>query len=370
VKPTTATIDNDTASWSLSWQPEGYCNSFTQEAIQANAPATSGVYGLFNFHCQVFIGESANIREALMRHERETDFQSAHLRPTGFTFEPCAQEACKNLAARLITQFRPVMQSQAALDESPSPFIGVGMDETAGYHQLLNNHADQDFPPRDEQRPQIPRRSDFKGTLVTTLAATALAASVFVFYFGLPARMQPLITVADKLLMFGNASKHPAPSGAAELAFKPRNPSANYADVTPANQNTQVAPAESKFNDSRTHQDGTVSPTAKSSSIADKRSIKKSSAPAAESAQSSAPSTLNKKWTVQISAAPAKDIADTLVQRLKANGYDGYSVQAEVQGQTYYRVRVGHFDAREQAEAMRQTLSQQEGYRDAYLTED
>ena len=79
---------------------------------------------------------------------------------------------------------------------------------------------------------------------------------------------------------------------------------------------------------------------------------------------------LSKKWSVQISAAPAKDIADTLVQRLKGNGYDGYVVQAEVNGQTYYRVRVGRFDTREEAESVRQSLARQEGYRDAYLTGD
>ena len=73
---------------------------------------------------------------------------------------------------------------------------------------------------------------------------------------------------------------------------------------------------------------------------------------------------------MQISAAPAKDIADALVQRLKADGYDGYVVQAEVKGQTYYRVRVGRFDAREEAESVRQSLARQEGYRDAYLTGD
>jgi cell division septation protein DedD len=59
-----------------------------------------------------------------------------------------------------------------------------------------------------------------------------------------------------------------------------------------------------------------------------------------------------------------------LLQRLKAKGYDGYVVQADVKGQTYYRVRVGNFDSREKAESARQSLTRQEGYRDAYLTGD
>ena len=73
---------------------------------------------------------------------------------------------------------------------------------------------------------------------------------------------------------------------------------------------------------------------------------------------------------MQISAAPAKDIADKLVQRLKASGYNGYVVRAELKEKTYYRVRVGHFESREKAESVRQTLARQEGYRDAYLTAD
>jgi DedD protein len=73
---------------------------------------------------------------------------------------------------------------------------------------------------------------------------------------------------------------------------------------------------------------------------------------------------------VQVSATPAKEIADTLVQRLKASGYDGYVVQAEVKGQTYYRLRVGRFDAREEAESVRQSLARHEAYRDAYLIGD
>ena len=79
---------------------------------------------------------------------------------------------------------------------------------------------------------------------------------------------------------------------------------------------------------------------------------------------------VSKKWSVQISAVPGKAVADTLLERLKAGGYDSYVVKAEVKGQTYYRVRVGHFDAREEAESVRQSLARQESYRDAYLTGD
>src|SRR5258706_4977522 len=123
-KPTTAHIDKEAMRWNLSWHPEGRCDSFTKEAILDCAPPTSGVYALFNFDCQVFIGESANIQEALLRHESETDFQSGHLRPTDFTFEPCAAELRAAKAAELIARFRPVLQTEATLIETSSPSNG------------------------------------------------------------------------------------------------------------------------------------------------------------------------------------------------------------------------------------------------------
>ena len=120
MKSAAADMDKEPVRWSLSWKPEGRSESFTREAILAAAPSTSGVYGLFNFDCQVFIGESANIHEALLRHESETDFQSGHLRPTGFTFEPCAAELRAAKAAELIARFRPVLQTEAALPGASS----------------------------------------------------------------------------------------------------------------------------------------------------------------------------------------------------------------------------------------------------------
>jgi cell division septation protein DedD len=77
-----------------------------------------------------------------------------------------------------------------------------------------------------------------------------------------------------------------------------------------------------------------------------------------------------RKWSVQISAAPSKDTADNLLQQLKTNGHEGYIVQAEVKGQTYYRVRVGHFAAQGEADSLRQLLARDEGFRDAFLARD
>jgi cell division septation protein DedD len=59
-----------------------------------------------------------------------------------------------------------------------------------------------------------------------------------------------------------------------------------------------------------------------------------------------------------------------LMERLKIDGYHGYVVPAKVNGKTYFRVRIGPFDGRDEAESVRQSLARQDGYRDAYLSGD
>ena len=147
---------------------------------------------MVNFNRQIFIGESANIREALLRRESETDFKSHGLKPTGFTCELCGAESRKLWAAELIARFQPLLQKEV-------------VDRTA-------------------------------------------------------------------------------------VALKRSNPKRN-----------------------------------------------------------------------------GSNIADKLVQQLKAKGYDGYVIEANVKGQTYYRVRVGRFPKREEAESTRQSLALHESYEQAFV---
>ncbi|HEX9144908.1 MAG TPA: SPOR domain-containing protein [Candidatus Binatia bacterium] len=74
------------------------------------------------------------------------------------------------------------------------------------------------------------------------------------------------------------------------------------------------------------------------------------------------------QWTVQIKSSPDRKFADTWRDRLKAKGYDAFVAQGEVKGQTWYRVRVGHFAARADAEALRTTLESKEGLSGGFLT--
>ncbi len=65
-------------------------------------------------------------------------------------------------------------------------------------------------------------------------------------------------------------------------------------------------------------------------------------------------------WTVQVKSSTDKAFADRWVDRLKSKGYDAFSSEADINGQTWYRVRVGHLDTRGEAETLQGALEAQE----------
>jgi cell division septation protein DedD len=352
LKPTAVSVDKEATRWSLSWQPDGCCNSFTREAILASAPVASGVYGLFNFDCQIFIGASVNIREALLRHASETDFQSQHLRPTGFTFEPCAPELSKSKVDELIAKFRPVLQVEAALTEpwtlssNPSLIKDIEDSKTSSDHHEFPIHE-------SERQPKVRRRFQFN-RLGTLVAGIIIASALVMFYFSVP---------ADYTIQKRANGANPAPVETKISLGSQKMPSSIDGPVSISNRGAKPT-TKSDVRTSASTQNVSAKLDAKNTAAA---RVPPARSPQTQSAKTT---NLDKKWSVQISAVPAKETADSLVQQLKAKGFDSYLVQTDVKGQTYYRVRVGHFDAREEAEALRQSLARQESYRDAYLTGD
>jgi cell division septation protein DedD len=238
------------------------------------------------------------------------------------------------------------------------------VSETDQDGQELETYADhREFPVHErEERPKVRRRFQLKRTQAVTLVAMFVASALVIFYLGMP---------ADYTIQKRANGANPT-SDQTEIGL--RRPNAPSIDTGRglANQRASTTPAKPDVHASASTPNGAVRVAARSASAADERGVQTLLAPGKTRpmADSSGSANLSKNWSVQISATPAKNIADTLIQQLKAKGYDGYMVQAEVKGQTYYRVRVGHFNAREEAESVRQSLARQEGYRDAYLTGD
>lgn len=74
-------------------------------------------------------------------------------------------------------------------------------------------------------------------------------------------------------------------------------------------------------------------------------------APKPVTAKDDRPATSAKgEWIVQVASVTQESNANTLAQKLQKSGWTSFVVSAAVNGQTYYRVRVGPYTTREQAD--------------------
>ena len=83
-------------------------------AVQRDAPAASGVYGLSNSREWIYIGETGNIQASLLEHLAEGERFGAGRLATGFSFELCPPEFRVARQNRLISQLKPIGNSPPA----------------------------------------------------------------------------------------------------------------------------------------------------------------------------------------------------------------------------------------------------------------
>jgi cell division septation protein DedD len=357
----------------MSWQPNGRYYTFSPEVIRACVPASSGVYGLFNFNYQLLIGESDNLQEALLRHRSDNDLQPRRYRPTGFTFQVYPADSRKRKAAELIEKFRPVRQPEAALTEPAPPTAdpaenGLPLDELDRARIDLEEFSmhERESPPAARPRYYFERA---QGAALMLLFTVCMAVSYLLGILTGENLQRQANRESEKTLAWMAATPSPEELGAVDL-------------------NDHKVAVNEVGGGLSVHIPGwtpTIMDPAVSTATLDKTPLLAASRPAGRATVQQAGTTVagslpaipavgngetGKKWSVQISAAPARNVANTLMERLKGAGYDSYVVQAQVKGQTVYRVRVGPLDAQDEAESLRQSLAGPEGYRDAFLTHD
>jgi septal ring-binding cell division protein DamX len=78
------------------------------------------------------------------------------------------------------------------------------------------------------------------------------------------------------------------------------------------------------------------------------------------------PEAKKKGYNIQIEAVMDRSGAEDMIRKLKALGYTPYEVATEINGQTWYRVRVGPYATPDEARAAQEKLKEQ--YRAAYLS--
>lgn len=227
----------------------------------------------------------------------------------------------------------------------------VNEPDAGGEDLLAFTKYQQFFDHKRKERPKVRRSLQGQRTLIVVLTATLIASALAIFYFGVPVdhriRVQARganVTSArtETVLRSQSAPSVGAPSNTS-------NPDGGTSLATP-NSRAVSAPPNDAAAAKRSQTDGAVT------------QLKLN--PIAHSIGGIKP---DKRWSVQISAAPAQDIAEALMERLKIDGYHAYVVPADVNGKTYFRVRIGPFDGRDEAESARQSVAQQANYRNAYL---
>ena len=73
-----------------------------------------------------------------------------------------------------------------------------------------------------------------------------------------------------------------------------------------------------------------------------------------------------KAWYVQVNAFPDERSGQIFVDKLKNKGYKAYLTEGRNQGQLWYRVRVGEFSSREEAERIAEILKSKENFPKAF----
>jgi len=73
-------------------------------------------------------------------------------------------------------------------------------------------------------------------------------------------------------------------------------------------------------------------------------------------------------WTVQVTATTDAANAEAIAARLRSRGYDAYTIKAPNRGQMWYRVRVGRFNTRAEAQETESRLRTVESLSGAFVT--
>jgi hypothetical protein len=81
--------------------------AFTTPSIFQSAPALPGLYGISNSREWIYIGQSDDIRSALLGHLREPNREVGRRQPTGFVFEVCDRTGCGERQDRLVHEYQP-----------------------------------------------------------------------------------------------------------------------------------------------------------------------------------------------------------------------------------------------------------------------
>jgi septal ring-binding cell division protein DamX len=355
----------------MPWQLNGHYYSFTEASIRANVPPVSGVYGLYNIRYQVLIGESANIRTTLLRHESEMRFGFGPYRPTGFTFEIQPPESRAQRARELIREYRPVRQTAFTFVRPWKPVKHPGANVLISPAPSENHGANHEKRP-DEREKKVQSVLSGRNQLLAVAIGFAVATVAGVFLGDSTATKNGQTLKVESQQA---AAKLPVRPGLDEPASESRE-ALQQDPLTESSEAQLVTPEpsrEAEAPDPAPLETKSAKPTPQGTSAA--RSASQTADGGSllavgkdtQSSRKANPGATDRRWTIQVKASPDRAIASGWLDRLTKKGYQAFIVEADIRGQTWYRVRVGNFGAWQEAERARKTLESEEGFSDAFV---
>lgn len=361
----------------MSWPANGDYYSFKEEAIKLHTPPVSGVYGLYNLKHHILIGQSNNMREALLHHRRKTKFRFHRLQPTGFTFEAYPAELREFRVRQLTWEYQPVIRSDDAIGFAAcwrswrTASARAFHPKVGALGQATKHHA-KPIPRRVAEKnpaanPRVHREQFALASTSFALIIVAIALFVLLAENKTVAESwtRQVLSLADRFTTLAQQS-----SPIASLAQTPQAAIVNDATAPAAEPQPerQVAGAGHALEPAVAASEPAPLPRAPAS-IDKKRATAPASNGDPAGAQSQRKADSPPTWTVQALATTAKSDANSWLDRLKAKGYDAFIVEAEIKGQSWYRVRVGNLSSRQEAEALGKILQSKEGFRDAFIAQ-
>jgi cell division septation protein DedD len=366
----------------MPWQNNGDYYYFKEEEIKVHAPTASGVYGLYNVRHQITIGNSANICEALLRHLRDSNFRFRRFEPTGFTFEVCPKDSSDVRMQQLIFEYNPIIQSRGRI--GLRSLWRSWMTPSAGaFHSqvtLTSEEYHQKHVPGETKaaaiKPFISARFNRDKFLLA-----GVICSVFLLAVTLFAVLPDLQSSARMVLWHISSVMHQTIS-AEEQARVRSLKSTREIEIVGERSTVDNGPtglendrdrqqqiekeidqfaAESSAPAALTPPENSVSDTIKAASVGIEEPEKRAQLPSLEKT--------GKHWAVQVVATPDRGVATVSMKKLNAKGYDAFVVEAEIDGKTWYRVRLGNFKTRRDAETLGALVRLKEGFHDAFVAD-
>lgn len=225
-----------------------------------------------------------------------------------------------------------------------------------------------------ENRRGKENRFYFSRGQMVLLGGAFTAASLVIFFLGifvgksieerkLLKKEEPLVKIPVKPGSAEPTAQAPQPPAREEITFNDSLSGAANSLASAGENPRETTPTEKAKSETK-EKPAVAKIEAAPVKIAEKKVAPAEATPKAEPVSATKDS--GKLWRAQVNAFPDDRSAKQIVDRLKNKGYNAYVTEVENKGRTWYRVNVGKYGSRDEADKMVETLRSRENYPKAF----